>query len=199
MAIHNLLIPKGDDFVLPVRFLNSTELCCGVAASTVPTVIKINPIGPMAIGEKLRYENCGELILTAPIGPLDTVATVASVPSLLSAGLYLQGNPIDITGWQGFSSVRTSTGAFWDAVCTIDGSAIDGKFKVWFQRSTCTIPVNCRAVDLFDLRGFNINNASTWGRFGPTSYDWDFDTIDSNNLRTTQLMGRALIAGSATV
>lgn len=203
MAIHNLLIPKGDDFELRLTLRHGTSLRCEAAVSLGPTVIKINPIGSsMPIGQKLRYGNCGELVLTDPIGPLDMVASVASVPNLLPSGQSLQGNPIDITGWQGFSSVRSTYGAplSWDAICTIDGTATDGTFLILLPRSISkTIPANCSAPDLFDLGGFDINNAPTWGKFAKTAYVWDFDTIDLNDRRTRQIEGRVLISGEATV
>ena len=203
MAIHNLLIPKGDDFELRLTLCHGTTLRCDVAVSTAPTVIKINPIGAsMAIGEKLRYGNCGELVLTAPIGPLDMVATVASIPSLLLADRPLQGNPIDITGWTGFSSMRSAYGAAisWDSVCTIDGPAIDGTFLMRLPRSiSATIPANCSAPDLFDLEGFDIDSASTWGKLSKTAYVWDFDTIDLSDRRTRRIEGRALITNEVTV
>lgn len=203
MAIHNLLIPKGDDFELRLTLRHGTALRCEAAVSAVPTVIKINPIGAnMAIGEKLRYGNCGELTLTAAIGPLDMVATVANVPDKLPAGQPLQGNPIDVTGWQGFSSVRSAHGAAlsWNAVCTIDGPAINGTFLILFPRSiSSTIPANCSAPDLFDLGGFDLDNAPTWGKFAKTAYVWDFDTIDLSDRRTRRIEGRALVSGEVTV
>ena len=107
MAIHNLLIPKGDNFEPRLTLKYSTSLRFAAAISTVPTLIKISPIGiSMAIGDKLYTGGFGELTLTKPLGPLSVVANVASVPTALPEGTALYAGPIDITGWQGFSSIR---------------------------------------------------------------------------------------------
>ena len=203
MAIHNLLIPKGDDFELKLTLRHGTSLRCAAAVSAVPTMIKINPLGAaMMIGQKLTYGNCGELTLTAAIGPLDMVATVANIPAPLPSGQILQGNPIDITGWQGFSSIRSAYGAplSWDSICSIYGPPANGTFSILLPRSiSITIPANCTAPDLFDLGGFDIKHRSTWGKAAKTAYVWDFDTIDLNDRRTRRIEGRALITGEVTV
>ena len=110
MAIHNLLIPKGDIFEPRLTLKYSTSLRFAVSISTVPTSIKISPIGiSMAIGDKLYYggvNGVNELTLTEPLTPLSVVANVKNVPTALPEGTVLYAGPIDLTGWQGFSSIR---------------------------------------------------------------------------------------------
>lgn len=203
MAIHNILIPKGDDFELRLTLRHSTSLRCDAVASANTSTIKINPIGAsMAIGEKLYYGACGELVLAAPVTALSMTATLENLPNALSSGSVLRANPIDITGWQGFSSIRSAYGAplSWDSVCTIDGLPIDGTFLILLPRVISrTIPANCSASALVDLEEFDINNPSTWGKLAKTAYVWDFDTLSANDRRNRQTEGRALVSGEVTI
>lgn len=110
MAIHNLLIPKGDDFEPRLTLSSSTSLRYAASISAVPTSIKIHPIGiSMAIGDKLYYggvSGVNELTLTEALTPLSVIANVESIPIALPETTVLYAGPIDIAGWQGFSSIR---------------------------------------------------------------------------------------------
>ena len=203
MAIHNLLIPQGDDFELRLTLCYGTSLRCPAMASAVPVQIKINPIGAnMLLGQKLLYGGCGELVLSLPVGPLDTTATVASIPDDLPANQSFQATPIDITGWQGFSSIRPSYGqsSSWDMTCTVDGDPLKGTFLLFLPRIISkTIPSNCTASELAELEGFDSSDSATWGKFGRGANVWDFDTVDLRDRRTRRTEGRVLVSGEVTL
>lgn len=202
IATQNLLIPQGDDFEFKISFHHGTQLLCDALPSTVPAKINIAPIGAtMLAGQKLFYGGCGELILSAPIAPTDLTAMVTKIPAKIAKDTSLRGNPIDVTGWTGFSSIRSNFGEVlsWDGICTID-SALSGTFSVLFPRAvTRLIPANCSAAQLSVIQDFSMDDAATWGKLIKQSYYWDFDTIATNNRRTRRTEGRALVSSEVTV
>lgn len=193
----NLLIPQGDDFEVKYLFCHGTRVLYDVPPSTVPIRIYIAPIGAsMTIGQKLKHEG-GELILAEPIAPTDVSAMVTRVPFKLLKNTSIAGNPINVTGWTGLSSIRSALGSpsFWQAACTID-SAVNGTFSILFPRlSTQLIPSSCSISQLKEIPNFKLQDALTWGKLIKKSYFWEFDTIDTQDRRITRVSGRVLIGG----
>lgn len=196
----HLLIPRGDDYEYKISFCHGTELLYDVPASTIPTRIYIAPISSnMTIGQKLKHQG-GELTLTQNLAPTDISAMVASVPFKILKGTGFAGNPIDITGWQGFSSIRSAfdSPTSWNAVCTV-ADAINGTFSILFPRTvTGLIPSNCSIVQLSEIPKFSLDDALTWGKLLKQSYVWEFDTIDTLNRRASRTEGRVLVSSGVT-
>lgn len=196
----HLLIPRGDDFEYRTAFHHGTELLYDALPSTVPTRIYIAPINSsMTIGQKLKHES-GELVLTQNLAPTDISAMVSKVPFKLLKGTGIAGNPIDITGWTGFSSIRSAfdSPTSWNAVCTV-ADAINGTFSILFPRTvTGLIPSNCSIVQLSEIPNFSLDDALTWGKLLKQSYVWEFDTIDTQNRRASRTQGRVLVSSGVT-
>jgi hypothetical protein len=199
----NLLIPQGDDFEFNITLYHGTALVCPAPISTVPVAIRIMPIAAaMVTGQKLYYGDCGELELSQSLAPTDLIAYVTKVPELLSKETQLRGNPIDVTGWQGFSSVRSDYGSplAWNFVCTIAGNPLLGTFNLLMPRSVSSgIPANCTDKSIALIEGFDFADLKTWDKLSKSAYVWDFDTLDMRDRKTRRNKGLALVTGEVTL
>lgn len=199
----NLLIPQGDDFEFNITLYHGTALVCPASASTTPMPIRISPIGAtMIAGQKLYYGDCGELELAQSLAPTDLIAYVTRVPALLPEKTQLRGNPIDVSGWQGFSSVRSAYGSplAWNFVCTIAGNPLLGTFNLLLPRVTSSgIPANCTNSSIALIEGFDFADSKTWDKFAKSAYVWDFDTLDTRDRKTRRSEGLALVSGEVTL
>ena len=199
----NLLIPQGDDFELLIELRHGVVLRCPVPVSAATITIEIVPMGAsMVVGQKLMYGDCDPLILAENLAPTDTIAVVTRVPTRLESGTTLTGNPIDVTGWTGYSSIRGYYGAStsWDFVCNVFGNPMSGTFSLLLPHLiSAAIPANCTAQQIHLINGFTLGSTRTWDTLPGAAYVWDFDTVDTNARRKRRENGSVLVSSEVTL
>ena len=199
----NLLIPQGDDFELLIELRHGIVLRCPAPVSAATITIEIVPVGAsMVAGQKLMYGNCDPLILAENLAPTDTNAVVTRVPTRLESGMTFTGNPIDVTGWTGYSSIRSYYGAStsWDFICNVFGNPIDGTFSLLLPHLiSAAIPANCTSQQIHLINGFDLSDTRTWDTLPRSAYVWDFDTVDTNAKRKRRENGSVLVSSEVTL
>ena len=199
----NLLIPQGDDFELLIELRHGAALRCAVPVSAATITIKIVPMGAsMVAGQKLMYGDCDPLILAENLAPTDTTAIVTRVLTRLEPGTTLAGNPINVTGWTGYSSIRGYYGSptSWNFICNVFGNPINGTFSLLLPHLiSAAIPGNCTAQQIYLINGFALSDTRTWDTLPSNAYVWDFDTVDANARRKRRESGSVLVSSEVTL
>jgi hypothetical protein len=201
-AVRHIIIQKGDTAPIIRQFWHGGYFSCAVTASTAPKTVHISPTGvALGIGDRLYYGSCSSLVVAAVATATATEVQVSSVPLAIAAGTRFRIKPIDVTGWTGFSSIRTAIDAAssWNFLVTISGNPLNGTFTLDPTPFTNTITANATWKNTTGLPGFNIDDIKTWGKLAKTHYYWDFDLVDTSNIRRRRIQGAALVTGEVTI
>lgn len=208
----NLVINQGSDFNdLTFQLAHKCLTRCATKSSLTPTIIKIEPMGVTLPTGSILIHGCDDLVLSAPMNPIDRFISVTMVPSSIPNGSIIQGPSIDITGWQIRATIRDKTN---NVIANFVGALknpLQGQFKITLPSTITTqLKANCTWTDyqgidisllgqpLESLLSVSVDTKKRFKKLLDSAYFWDVETIDTAGIVTRRVEGLVLVSGEIT-